>query len=165
MNLVSQHPEWKRLIDTVMPLVASGKREFSYAELAGLGGVDIATKRGRQQFIRFREEASEKHQIWFENVRGVGYRMVAAREHVDCSARRVGRARRITGQALKIATNVRFDQLTESERKAALMAQSGIAALYVAAKQTHRESRRLAGSSEVPSLSAAIAAAAEMKVV
>jgi hypothetical protein len=159
MNTINPHPEWKRLIEAVLPLVESGKREFPYSELSSLGGVDVTTQRGRQQFLRFRKEASERFQIWFENVRCLGYRMVAAREHVESSSKRVVRSRRMVGQALRIVTNTKFDELSDAEKSAALSAQAAIGTLYLASKAAVKETRRMSGASEHPKLAAVVGAA------
>ena len=159
MSTINPHPEWKRLIEAVLPLVESGKREFPYFELSSLGGVDITTQRGRQHFLRFRKEANDKYHIWFENVRGLGYRMVAAREHVEASSKRVVRSRRLVGQALRIVTNTKFDELSNAEKSAALSAQAAIGTLYLASKAAVKETRRMSGASEHPKLAAVVGAA------
>jgi hypothetical protein len=154
--MTHEHPEWRRLYTAGAELIAGGKDFFNYEELQSLSGVDIRTPRGRQQFLRFRMECLTKLSIWLENVRGEGYRVIPANAHVDSASIRVNRAKRMTGRALRIATNTRFEELTNQEKKLALDVQSAIGTLYLAAKETVKETRRIAGSIEHPKLAQVI---------
>lgn len=153
------HPEWKRLFSEAGELIASGKNTFTYDELKALAGVDVQTTRGRAQFIRFRKECLNKLCVWLENMRGEGYRVIRPNEHVESAALRVNRARRITRTALAIATNTKFEQLTDAEKSSALAAQSAIGTLYLASKTAVKETRRISGAMEHPKLAAVVSVA------
>jgi len=156
--MTHQHPEWKRLYAEAGELIAGGKTEFSYDELTAISGIDVRTPKGRGQFIRFQRECLTKLSLWLENERGKGYRVIKACEHVNSAAQRVNRARRMTGRALAIATNTRFDQLNDAEKSAALSAQAAIGTLYLASKEAVQATRRIAGAVEHPKLAAVVSA-------
>ena len=155
-KMTSPHPEWKRLYEKIGTLIAAGKIEFSYAELQAISGVDIRSTRGRGQFFRFRNEALMKLSIWFENQPTIGYRIIPASEHVNSASLRVGRARKMTGRALKIAVHTKFELLDDAEKSASLAAQAAIGTLYLAMKETVLKTRKIAGAIEHPKLAAVI---------
>lgn len=130
-NQVHKHPEWKRLFEEIAPLVAAGKTMFSYAELDEMAGVPIASSRGRRQFMRFQKEALGQWSVWFENVRGEGYRVV---------------------KALAIVTNTKLDELTESARKHTLESQAILGAILHVTKENNRALQKLAAAIKTPAL-------------
>lgn len=81
---VYRHPEWKRIYDGIATSIEIG-RLLTYAELSAIGGVDVRSLRGRQQFLRCRDEVLKNHGWWFANVRGKGYRVVHPNEQPGCA--------------------------------------------------------------------------------
>jgi len=71
----------------------------------------------RQYVFRAIRELESEQQRTMENVRGVGYRVVAANEHERLVRRDVRSIKRKTRKAVSKAINVRRDELTGDERR------------------------------------------------
>jgi len=71
----------------------------------------------RQYVFRAIRELESEQQRTMENVRSVGYRVVAANEHERLVRRDVRSIKRKTGKAASKAINVRRDELTGDERR------------------------------------------------
>jgi hypothetical protein len=146
-----KHPEWKRLLDEIKPLLGD-KRDWEYAELSAVAGVDIRSNTGRKQFLRFRREASKLWNIWFENVRGKGYRIVKGAEHAGCSVRRAKAGRRRFKDARMIAANCRLEELTDQQKFHNTLLVHGYDLVLTALGKQTREIQRLAAVIESPKL-------------
>lgn len=148
-----RHPEWKRLYDAMLPLIESGKREFSYDELTELlGGLDARGDRGRAQFRRFAREILRDRNIHFECSIQQGYRIVAANEHAPASMRQVQRAKRRLRQAKTIAVHTDLDELTPGEQKILTDLHVRFAMLEAHVSKEVREVRKLiAAPARLPS--------------
>ena len=146
-------------MESMAPMIEAGKMAYSYDELREISGLDIQSAKGRAQFLRFRLEASAKFCVWFECDPNKGYRLIPAREHTNSAHSRVRRAGRMTKKALTIATNTRFDVLTDDEKTKALAAQAAIGVLYLATKEAGLKTRKIAASIEYPMLAAALGVA------
>jgi len=109
-------PEWKRLFDSILPLIAAGQKTFSYDVLEELAGLDIRSDRGRLQFYRFRKEVLKEHSLWFENISGFGYTIVPPEDQPKAAYKRVGHARRKVAMAKHINGLVRIEQMTPDQR-------------------------------------------------
>ena len=145
-------PEWKVLLDKMAPLIKSGKTLFLYEELAGICGVSIKSQKGRQQFLRFREEALKAWGIWFENVQKVGYRVVPAAEHVGCARKRSKSAQRMTAKGLAIVTHANLDAATEEVKKSTIAAQSVLGAILNTLVDNNKQLRKIAATIQRPEL-------------
>ena len=88
------HPEYKRLLESIKPLLDGGKTEFGYEELEKLAGVDIRSVRGRNQWQRFRWKALDAWGVWFEFATGKGYYVAPIGEHPACAKGRIRRGER-----------------------------------------------------------------------
>ena len=157
--MIKEHPEWRVIMTAMAPLIESGKTIYSYSELKEIAGIDIQSSKGRQQFLRFRSEASAKFLVWFECQPGKGYRLIPAREHTSSAHLRVKRASKMTQWALNIVTNTRFDVLSDDEKTKVLASQAAIGVLYLATKETGVKTRKIAASIEYPKLAAALGVA------
>lgn len=116
MGQTYRHPEWKRLLDGIGPLIDGGETNFSYDVLADLAGIDIRTPRGRQQFYKFRAEIQKTHRLWFENQPNFGYTVIEPQAHAKAAQRRVKQGKRKVGLAKDIVDYVQDEKLTEQQR-------------------------------------------------
>ncbi|HXA25631.1 MAG TPA: hypothetical protein VNW90_25410 [Acetobacteraceae bacterium] len=116
MGQTYRHPEWKRLLDGIGPLLDRGETNFSYEVLGELAGVDIRTPRGRQQFYKFRAEMQQARRLWFENQPGYGYTVIEPQAHIKASQRRVKQGKRKVGLAKDIVDYVQDEKLTQEQR-------------------------------------------------
>ena len=90
---------WRVLHDVVRQ--AAYGRSYSYAELNALAGVtDIRTE--RWILLRTRTELLRHDQRYLDNVRGVGYRIVRAGEHLDVAHAYRRRSMRQAGKSVKV---------------------------------------------------------------
>lgn len=113
---VQKYPEWRQLKEKMAELLKT-QNKFTYDELKQYaGGLDIRSNRGRAQFYRFRREALEDWQVWFEIVPSYGYAVVPAGQQPQAAVKRVKQARRKINLARDINTNVRIDEMTTKER-------------------------------------------------
>jgi len=117
MENVYRHPEWKRLYDSLLPLLVVN-HVFDYDTIHGLMDADPRTGRGRRQFYRCAVEIAKDRQFQFECVRDVGYRVVADSENPGRMNNRIGRARRRLKAAKFIGENTNFGALTSQQRAA-----------------------------------------------
>lgn len=108
-----RYPEWKRLIDEIIPLITNGQKLFSYEDLSQMAGCDIRKK--RQQFYRLRLELRETKNLWLENIRNYGYEIIEPKLHVLSANKMVTGARRRIREANAIAIHTPLDKLTESQ--------------------------------------------------
>ena len=108
-----KHPQWKQLMMEIADKVSRGQQIFTYQELSDMAGCNI--RNHRHQFYRFRQEYRETQSLWFECVRGVGYRIIEAREHTTASKSRVNSANRRMKDAHAILTHTRLDRLNEAQ--------------------------------------------------
>jgi hypothetical protein len=111
-----RHPEWKRLLDGIRPLLDAGETNFSYDVLGELAGLDIRTARGRQQFYRFRAEIQQSRRLWFENQPSFGYTVIAPEKHMKASKKRVQQGSRRLQTAKDIVDFVQDEKLTPEQR-------------------------------------------------
>lgn len=143
-NQTSLLPEWRQ---AVQDFLAAGFKEgdiVSHAWLEehfGMQKLDEdkpllpADWSARQfEWLRnieaFRAELLEEHQVFLSSVYGEGYRLVPPREQTALAQEKFERdAKRSYRKAANTLKHVRFDQLTESERKENLDAIARIAML------------------------------------
>lgn len=152
MDQIKKHPEWKQLKNSIAPLVEAGEKFFDYETLRELAGIDIKSTRGRQQFIRFRREALKDWEIWFENERDKGYRIVEPCEHLPCSHNRTKQAKRRLTQGLAIATYVKMSELSDAQKTASLQYQALQGAILSELKKISKQQRQIIASVEHPQL-------------
>lgn len=145
-----KHPEWRVLVDSVKPLIDDGKTEYTYDELKELGGIDVRTRSGRSQFLRFRRYALESWSLWFENVLNQGYRIVKAGEHCDSAVKRTKQAYRKSKLAMSILQNARHESMTKSEQQQNLASQAIVGALLLAHKDATPKLRKIQGGLVLP---------------
>lgn len=109
------YPPWKQLYSKIAEDVQPGDL-YDYDRLQELMGLDPRNIAGRGQVLRFAKELLTERNLHMENERNIGYRVVAANEHVKCSLSQVKRARRRVAKAGKILAHTRMGDLTDAER-------------------------------------------------
>jgi len=110
-------PEWKQIYQRMKNLLPE-KQFFTYLELNEIAGIDVQSERGRKQFLRFRNEALWDWQVWFENMPGKGYRVIAAAEHGRASNVYRARAARRMAMACEILMNTDIAKLSPEQQAA-----------------------------------------------
>lgn len=144
---VHRHPEWKRLYDALCPTLSSDQL-WSYEDLSSAAGIDIRSLRGRQQFLRCRDEVLKNHGWWFENVRGKGYRVVKPDEQPQSSMRLVQAGKRRIRKAGKVNGYAKIELMSAEVARASADMQVRFAALTKQIGGIVRESRRQLAEAE-----------------
>mgnify|MGYP001564364509 CR=1 FL=1 len=95
---------------------------FSYGEIgrALASGTDRSydTVAVRSAAVSATNMLEAVHKRTLQNVRGVGYRVALAKEHMGLASLRQDKASRQIRKALSILRNVRYDEMDENTRKA-----------------------------------------------
>lgn len=141
------HPEWKRLYENLLPSL-SPSREYSYDELSSMSGIDVTSGRGRKQFHRCAREVLLTHRLYFENIKGVGYRLIHPNETPYSMQRQAGKAIRATKRSCMIGLNSRIEEMrpeTSAELRRQLAAQGS---MLQAMRSEQRQTRKAIASME-----------------
>ena len=142
-RLTSPHPEWKRLVANIEPLLGT-RSEFSYDELAELAGIDVRTPRGRAQLTRASRAILERWNKHLEVMRSKGYRIVDASEHGTCASRRVRRGRRQLQNAKRIVEHTDLSKLDAAQRSQNLLLGAALGSILHTVKSVDQNVKKLA---------------------
>lgn len=154
MKEIFTHPEWKRLFEAIctMTIENQEKKFFSYDELQKLGGIDIRTSRGRQQFERFNKECRSNLNLHWENVREKGYRIVEAAEHALCATRRIKKASKQLKRGKHIAESTDLSKLTQEQVHGVTLVAACIGYISQNLQENTKAIKKLANSMQHPRL-------------
>ena len=106
----TENAQWRTLYDAVRG--AAYGTSYTYAELNVLAGVTDVTHQ-RWILIRTREELVRHDRRFLDNVRGVGYRIVDAEEHLRVGNAYRERSMRQAGKSVKVLESTDLSQIPD----------------------------------------------------
>jgi hypothetical protein len=105
-------PEWRKIYDDLLAEADYG-RVVTYAELSTVLGLQF--ERHRSPIYRARRELGNLHLRWLVAVPKVGYRVIAANEHIHVADDHKHRARRQMTRMLEVARATDLAKLKPDE--------------------------------------------------
>ena len=114
----TENAQWRTLYDAVRG--AAYGTSYTYAELNVLAGVTDVTHQ-RWILIRTREELVRHDRRFLANVRGVGYRIVDAEEHLRVGNAYRERSMRQAGKSVKVLESTDLSQIPDPTTRTAII--------------------------------------------
>lgn len=135
--------EWRVLADLVTPSGLTPGTVWTHRQLLNALETNDVTRMYRA-VIRLNEFLLREHGRCLSNVRGVGYRVLAANEHPLEAGRHQRRASRAVDRSVNVMRSTRLDELTPEERMRVVAATNNAVALQSAIDHRTRTRRRAA---------------------